>query len=137
MSQLYETREEKHFMFKNCFCMSYRKSRRETDKQDSLNNAWGHLQNRVPLRTLRSAACPKTCSSLCWLSLPDYGSNHAHHLPAKSLHPASVLLFTLGFLSSFSSVSNNLYLTIFRRLIKTQVPAPRLQFLCTQQTCTH
>lgn len=69
-------------------------------------------------------------SSLLWLPVTDSGSRHAHRLPTKLLHPASVLLFTLGFLSNFSSVSNNLHLTIFRHLTKTHAPAPRGQWGC-------
>lgn len=74
-------------------------------------------------------ACPKTCSLLFAGSPAGSGSSHAHCLPTKLLHPASVLLFTRGFLSNFSSVPNNLNLIICRRLTKTHVLTPSVVFL--------
>ena len=114
-------------------------SKRDSDQQDCLNHAWGHLENGGPwILWGHPASLSKTLlSSFCWLSGPDSGSSHAHRLPTKLLHPASVLLFTLGFLSSFSSVSNNLYLIISRYLTKTHALAPRVCFFCTRQTFTH
>lgn len=127
ISQLCETRGENCFMFKK----TYRKPEKWHGERQwqtrSPNNALGHLQNRARLRTPRSCQLvQKLLSSLLWLSRIDSGSRHAHRLPTKLLHPASVLLFTLGFLSNFSSVSNNLHLTIFRHLTKTHVPTPRV-----------
>lgn len=73
-------------------------------------------------------ACPKTCSHLFAGSPADSCSSHAHCLPTKLLYPASVLLFTLGFLSNFSSVPNNLILLMCRYLTTTHVLTPSVFF---------